>query len=192
MARYQARRDAGAFEQLVARFLRPALAVARQMLSDRALAEDAVQETFLRLVRRPEGYHPSRPFSPWFYTVLRNVCRDMLRRQARQAGLLVQAAARSPRSEAAPPSDALDAFDLLDALPAGSRAVLELRIVQGMAFSEVAAALGISEEAAKKRAQRGLRRLRELREARPLPGDETRRQGARRPAAEGAPTRLSR
>ena len=52
MARYQSRLDGAAFEEIVARFLAPALAVARQILTDRALAEDAVQEAFLRLVRR--------------------------------------------------------------------------------------------------------------------------------------------
>jgi DNA-directed RNA polymerase specialized sigma24 family protein len=46
-------------------------------------------------------------------------------------------------------------------VPAGERDVLVLRIVEGLPFADVAAALDISEEAAKKRAQRGLSRLRD-------------------------------
>jgi len=50
---------------------------------------------------------------------------------------------------------------LLEMLAPLERHVLELRVVHSMSFKEVASALDISEEAAKKRAQRGLRKLRQ-------------------------------
>ena len=90
MARFQARLDASAFERIVSRFLSPALAAAGQILSDAALAEDAVQETFLRLVRGREAYVATKPLASWFYAILRNVCTDMLRRRARQAHAALQ------------------------------------------------------------------------------------------------------
>lgn len=83
MARFQDRGDAEAFEQIVSRFLAPALAAAHEVLSDHALAEDAVQEAFLRVVRRRDRYLPAKPFSSWFYAILRNLCTDMLRRRAK-------------------------------------------------------------------------------------------------------------
>jgi DNA-directed RNA polymerase specialized sigma24 family protein len=49
---------------------------------------------------------------------------------------------------------------MMRALPPLERDVLVLRIVEGLSFAEIAAAVGISEEAAKKRSQRGLQRLR--------------------------------
>ena len=52
MARFQARLDADAFEQIVTFYINPALAVARQILLDDTLAEDAVQESFLRVIRK--------------------------------------------------------------------------------------------------------------------------------------------
>lgn len=161
MARFQETLDEKVFEQIVDRFLAPALAVAGQILRDTAAAEDAVQEALLRVVRRRERYRPSLPFSNWFYAVLRNVCRDMLRRQARRARAMQDLAARRD-APAAPMTAAADALELLAKLPAAARAVLVLRIVNQLPFRDVAAALGISEEAAKKRAQRALRRLREL------------------------------
>jgi len=161
MARYQQGLDAEAFEGIVSRFLAPALAVAQQMLSDRALAEDAVQETFLRLVRRRQVYCASRPFAGWFYAVLRNVCRDMGRHRRRRARVERELAAQGATGVAEPSVGTVDVRDLLATLPPPARAVLELRVVQGLSFGEVAAALGISEEAAKKRAQRALRRLRQ-------------------------------
>lgn len=164
MARYQKRLDAQAFERIVSQFLRPALAVARQFLSDAALAEDAVQEAFLRVVRKRRQYEPSRPFAGWFYAILRNVCRDMLRRRGRQSRLLAEAAERTESWVAQPQTARVDMLDLLATLPEDARAVLLLHIVEGLAFRDVAAALGISEEAAKKRAQRALRKLRDERD----------------------------
>jgi len=163
MRRYQERLDEAAFEQLVGRFLSPALAVACQLLPERQQAEDAVQETFLRLVRRRERYDPSRPFATWFYAILRNVCIDMLRRRARREQAVQEACAEQARREPGPPPS-LDPFALLAHLGEDDRTVLTLRVVQDMPFRDVAAALGISEEAAKKRGQRALRRLRALAE----------------------------
>jgi len=60
-----------------------------------------------------------------------------------------------------PPVPGSSADDLLRRLPVGERDVLVLRVIEDLPFRDVAAALGISEEAAKKRAQRGLARLRE-------------------------------
>ncbi len=159
MLRFQRTGDAEAFAGVVARCLPSAIAIARRILNDTALAEDAVQEAFLRVVRRREAYIPSQPFSSWFYTILRNVCVDTLRRRARQTRLVREASARHPAMER-PTDSATDALDLLAALPKGERDVLVLRIAQELSFREVGSALGISEEAAKKRAQRGLKRLR--------------------------------
>ncbi len=160
MARYQRRLDAAAFDEIVSRFLAPALAVARQLTSDATFAEDAVQEAFLRVVRGRKQYQAGRPFSSWFYAILRNVCTDLLRGRGRYAKLLEGAALLAREAYAGVP-DASDALELLDRLPKDDRDVLMLRIVHDLPFREVAAALGISEEAAKKRGQRALRRLRE-------------------------------
>lgn len=161
MALYQRRLDAEAFGTLVARFMAPALGVAQQLLADRALAEDVVQETFLRLVSRRDSYDPSSPFAPWFYTILRHNCADALRRRARDARALQHVGEELAR-HGSPNLSSGDAADMLAELAPHDRAVLELRVLHDLPFRDVAAALGISEEAAKKRAQRALRRLRLL------------------------------
>jgi len=160
MARFQARLDPDAFEQIVSSYMRPALAVARQILSDHALAEDAVQESFLRVIRKRGQYVPGSPFSGWFYAIVRNVCVDMLRKCARDKEAIDEIA--SMREANTVRADLSEIPRLLDALARGDRDVLVLRIVHGLRFCDVAAALGISEEAAKKRAQRALRRLRAM------------------------------
>lgn len=158
MARFQARLDSDAFEQIVSFYMNPALAVARQILSDHALAEDAIQESFLRVIRRRDQYISGSPFSCWFYAIVRNVCVDMLRRQARQKQAMEEIA--SGGQAGTMQTELSEIPKLLYGLAPGERNVLTLRIVQGLQFRDIAAALGISEEAAKKRAQRALRRLR--------------------------------
>jgi RNA polymerase sigma-70 factor (ECF subfamily) len=158
MVRFQARLDPCAFEQLVSCHMKPAVGVARQILSDHALAEDAVQESFLRVVRKRHQYVPGNPFSSWFYRIVRNVCMDMLRKSNREK----EAIEKVPvlRKSDSRRADSREIPELLAVLARSDRDVLVLRIVHGLGFRDVAAALGISEEAAKKRAQRALRRLR--------------------------------
>ncbi|MFB0524495.1 MAG: RNA polymerase sigma factor, partial [Phycisphaerae bacterium] len=139
-------------------YMSPALAVAQQILSDHALAEDAVQESFLKVIRKRQQYIPGSPFSCWFYAIVRNVCVDILRKQARRKKVIEETSISGEPSTQQ--TDLSEISKLLDVLTSGERDVLVLRIVHGLRFRDVAAALGISEEAAKKRAQRALKRLR--------------------------------
>jgi RNA polymerase sigma-70 factor (ECF subfamily) len=138
--------------------MKPAVGVARQILSDHAMAEDAVQESFLRVIRKRHQYIPGNPFSSWFYTIVRNVCTDMLRKNSRESRRIREIA--TSRESQSKRSDLPKIPEILSVLPRDDRDVLMLRVVHGLGFRDVAAALGINEEAAKKRAQRALRRLR--------------------------------
>ena len=159
MKRFKRSLDQGAFERLVEDYASGAAAVSNQILGDRALAEDAVQEAFIRVIRKRRQYVVSSPFGRWFYAILRNVCIDMLRRRNRDVMLTRQLGSEIANSAAEESQS--DELALLEMLGPGERHVLELRVVHSMSFKEVAFALDISEEAAKKRAQRGLRRLRQ-------------------------------
>ena len=158
MVRFQTRLDSHAFDRIVSAYMKPAEGVARQILSDRTLAEDAVQESFLRVIRKRRQYAPPSPFSCWFYAIVRNVCADMLRKRHRETRRIREIAAGRERESSGDNSPQIP--ELLNVLARSDRDVLVLRIVHGLGFRDVAAALGISEEAAKKRAQRALRRLR--------------------------------
>ena len=152
----------GSFDPLVSRFLGPAVAVARAMLTDTALAEDAVQETFLRIVRKRHQYNTSMVFDNWFYTILRNICRDMLRKMSRQDQLLLKAAENTTLSSKDPDPVMEEGYELMDGLDRDSRTILTLRVIEGMDFARISTVLGISREAAKKRSQRALKKMREL------------------------------
>ncbi len=158
MVRFQTRLDSYAFDEIVSAYMKPALGVAGQILLDRTLAEDAVQESFLRIIHKRHQYISGSPFSSWFYTIVRNVCADMLRKRNREKETIRKVAAACESDSVRP--DPAEVQEALTVLEPRDRDVLVLRIIHGLGFRDVAAALGISEEAAKKRAQRALRRLR--------------------------------
>ncbi|MBD3243969.1 MAG: sigma-70 family RNA polymerase sigma factor [Chitinivibrionales bacterium] len=152
--------DKHATRELVKRYSSVGLTVALQFLAERTAAEDALQESFLRLVRHRRKYRPGAPFSSWFYAIVRNVSRDMLRRahtRARAAETLLDEyrSAQLRDSQENP-------FALLDCLDELDRRILTLRFSHGLMIGDIAIVLRKSPEAVKKRAQRALRRLREM------------------------------
>ena len=160
MGRFQQRLDEAAIDELVSRYLRRGVAVARQILWDRSLADDAAQEAFVRLIRSRDSYDPAKPFSVWFFTILRNVCLGMIRRQRLEVETM-QAMASQSISATELPTDPADTERLLATLPRIEREALTLRVAHDLSFADIGAALGISEAAAKKRAQRAIGRLRD-------------------------------
>lgn len=83
LVRRARRGDASAFDRLVRRYLRPALAVAWEFSDSRDDAEDVVQDAFHRVLRGLDGYDDSRPFPPWFFQIVRNVGRNAVARDQR-------------------------------------------------------------------------------------------------------------
>ena len=162
MGRFRDGFDQAAFDTLLSRHHARALGVAQRVLNDRASAEDAVQDAFVRVVRSRLEFDPTRSFSGWFYTILRNICTDLLRRRMRRARQVEELSQELPVVEAESPLKSATAIDdMLRPLSPEDRKILILRIVDGVSFQEIATRLGCSMEAAKKRGQRALQLLRE-------------------------------
>lgn len=54
---------------------------ATSILKDSDIAEDAVQQAMIKAWVNRDIYDPSRPFIAWFITILRNTCKDEIRKQ---------------------------------------------------------------------------------------------------------------
>ena len=77
--------DLDAFRLLMERWEGAAKRYAYRVFGDYQAAEDAAQETFVRLYKAAGRYEPTAKFSTYFYTVLGNLCRDRLRAEKRKA-----------------------------------------------------------------------------------------------------------
>jgi len=153
--------DEALFEELVRRYTPAAYRAALAMLSDAGAAADAVQEGFLHLVRARRGWRPGAVFRSWLFAILRNVCRDELRRAARpEPPAAAPAGPPEPLARLQAREQAAAAARAFAELPESDREVLALRIHGGLEFAQIAAACGLSTAAAKKRACRALELLR--------------------------------
>ncbi len=130
-------------------------AVSRLRAEDRHLADDAVQQAFLNLVRSRGVFRPGEAFAPWFYTLLRNACADCRRREGRHRRKLLACFQETPPS----PPPRTDFEQLVEPLPAADQDLLRRRFVAGHSVADLSRWLGVSLDAAKKRVQRTLRKL---------------------------------
>lgn len=141
------------YEPLVRAYQPVAQRIALGMLGDADAAHDAVQQAFIKAYDALDRFDLDRRFRPWFFQILRNVCRDELRR--RKAGFQVQRidtvlAQRLP-GDADPERDhrreearAL-LWEALGHISVDHREVLVLKELQGLSYEEIAEATGIPE-----------------------------------------------
>jgi RNA polymerase sigma-70 factor (ECF subfamily) len=147
---------------------RPRLqAIAHRLLGSAAEAEDAVQETWLRLHRAVEGAHGTEieNLDAWLTTVVGRVCLDMLRaRTARREDDYLgepAAAAEDPEQEALLADQVgLALVVVLEALTPAERLAFVLHDLFAVSFDEIAPIVGRTPDAARQLASRARRRVR--------------------------------
>ncbi|MCL6443090.1 MAG: sigma-70 family RNA polymerase sigma factor [Alicyclobacillus sp.] len=115
-------------------------------LGDRSLAEDAVQEIFLRALQAwPRFEHRSSPRT-WLWAIARNHVRDVIRKKRRaghQAEVLLEHVTHQPCDDHL--LDRIELESALQSLPVSYRQVIILRVIQDRPVREVAELLGWSE-----------------------------------------------
>ena len=123
-------------------------------LLGRQAAEDAFQETFLRALRGYPALEHGRHLRAWAFTIATRVALDERRRsravpvETPEQGVLDGEPAYAELAH------------LAGNLPPKERAAVVLRYGYDLAYDQIAAALGSSEEAARQAASTGVRRLR--------------------------------
>lgn len=154
-----------AFEALYSRYRLRLYNLLLRYVQDGALAEDLYQEAFLRLLRAAPRWRPEARLSTWLYRVAINLCIDAARRR-RDEGLTPEAAeliadGRPGPQDAVQQSEALQRVKVEVAqLPDQQRAVLLLRVYEGLGEQEVAEIVGCPVGTVKSRLHHALRRLR--------------------------------
>jgi RNA polymerase sigma-70 factor, ECF subfamily len=156
-----------AFQQLVTRYQRRLFAVCYRVLGSASDAEDAVQETFIKLARNAGTFRGESLLSTWLYRVARNVCTDRIRYEARRPSTPVDDVAAV--ADVADPDDHLDARDTalavrgaLAQLDERSRTLLLLIAVDGLTYAEASEVSGLPVGTVKSRVSRARIRLGEL------------------------------
>jgi len=161
LARAQ-RGDMQAFAILYQNFGRACFNLALRMLGERQLAEDLVQEVFLKMIDTIGSYRGDAPFGAWLKRLAANACIDQLRKQRHGAEEDPEALFTRLASDAPEVASRVDVWSLLARLPARARAVLVLHEFEGYTHTELAALFGQSESYSKSILARAIGRLNAL------------------------------
>jgi RNA polymerase sigma-70 factor (ECF subfamily) len=161
LARAQ-RGDMQAFAVLYQCFGRACFNLALRMLGERQLAEDLVQEVFLKMMDTIGSYRGDAPFGAWLKRLAANACIDQLRKQRHGIEEDPEALFSHLASDAPEAASRVDVWSLLARLPARARAVLVLHEFEGYTHTELAALFGQSESYSKSILARAIGRLNAL------------------------------
>ena len=77
------RGDLAAFESLVNKYKQAAINLAARTLGDPDEAEDVAQAAFVQAYKAADRYTPTAKFTTWFFTIVRNLCLNEIRRRNR-------------------------------------------------------------------------------------------------------------
>lgn len=115
-------------------------------------AEDALQETFIRLIKNSGKIKDNDHVKPWLICVSKNICRDMLKKHSRFAEVPLSGMEISEDS-------ILDIGYMVQSLSPKYKLPLYLHYFEGMTYNEISASLHISVSAVKSRIYRARQEL---------------------------------
>lgn len=171
MQEYVQCRSQAALAELVARHMDWVYSAALRMVADSDLAQDVTQAVFLVLLQKAAQLQ-GKPVNAWLFGVTRFAARHALRarerrrRHERMAAIMIGKSATTKDGKDANQAAWSAIAPLLDEmvgrLGARERRVVLLRFFQGKTMAELGGMLGVSEDAAKKRVYKAVKRLREL------------------------------
>ena len=170
--------DESAFVELVREYQPRLLRLAESVVASRSVAEEVTQDTWLAVLRGVDRFEGRSTFKTWLFHICLNRARSTVTQEVK-AGIPDDHVDERFNvighwaSPVVPWADDVDdrllaehlsgrVHDLLDDLPSAQRQVVVLRDVEGLAASEVATLLGVSDGNQRVLLHRGRARLRAL------------------------------
>jgi len=155
-------------EKLLRRHASPLLTFIERMIGDHHRGEELFQEVFLAVWVKRRQYQYPRPFKPWLYAIALNKCRAWLRGRSAHFVPLDAEDVLTPTARDASPAEAVIATETavlvnraVQQLPHHQRAVVVLRVWEGLSYARIAEVVGCTEPTARSHMHHGLAALRE-------------------------------
>jgi RNA polymerase sigma-70 factor, ECF subfamily len=166
--------DIRGFRAIMRRYNRRLFRVARGILRDDAMAEDALQDAYLKAFRHLADFQGASAFSTWLTRIVMNEALGRLRRQRRMPEVSVDTAAMQSRVVDFPTGSPIDNPEITmaqrqilklveeatDSLPEEYRLVFILRVIEEMSVEETAEMLSLKPETVRSRLHRARALLR--------------------------------
>jgi RNA polymerase sigma-70 factor (ECF subfamily) len=158
--------DLRAYERLYAMHGARLKNLARNVLGNPIDAEDAVQDTFLKVQRSIASFRGQSSFATWIYRILMNTCYDARRSRLRKKEVAnddsEETPQREPRAPGAHPSLRMALERALARLTRHQRDVFLLYEVEGFRHAEIAGMLEMTETASKNTLFQAKKNLRQM------------------------------
>jgi RNA polymerase sigma-70 factor (ECF subfamily) len=165
------RGDRWAYESIYERYAPRVSAVCHRMLADPQDAQDAAQETFLRVYQALPRFNGRYHLGAWINRIATNVCLDQLRARSRAPAdaapndvledVLEDTSGEGPEDVMMRSAEGARVQETLARLTPLQRTAILMRDFEGRAYTDIAASLGVSETRARvllHRARKGFRR----------------------------------
>lgn len=166
--------DESAFEELVNRFSKRLVHFAYRYVNDRSVAEDIVQDTFLKVYQNKHSYRPIAKFSTWIFTITANLAKTKLRKwKTRQTysfsnfgdrdweNTLEDEGKQEEIERVTAKADPKLIQTALSRLPEHSKKVLILRDIQELSYDEISKITDVTLGTVKSRINRARIKLQE-------------------------------
>ena len=139
--------DKAAYGTIVKRYAGQAVGAAYLLLGNYEDAREASQDAFVRAWRNIGSFDTTRPFYPWYSTLLRNLCIDRLRRRKEMRGLQSvpepDSSANNPVLEAERKELCQNVRQAVLGLPVKHREVILMNHFQDMSYEQMAESLNV-------------------------------------------------
>src|ERR1044071_9461990 len=129
--------DTGVFERIYRMHGERMKSIAYNHLGNVSDAEDAVQETFLKVHRAASTYSGEASFATWMYRILINTCYDALRKRQRRPEDQEDEGSFERTAPAVDDNKRIALRKLLNALPEQRRSVFTLFEIEGLSHAEI-------------------------------------------------------
>ena len=137
--------DTAVFEKIYRMHGERMKSIAYNHLGNVSDAEDAVQETFLKVHRAASTYSGEASFSTWMYRILINTCYDALRKRQRRPEDQEDEGSFERTASNVDDTKRIALRNMINALPEQRRSVFTLFEIEGLSHAEIAGILGITE-----------------------------------------------
>ena len=136
-----------AFEELVKKYQREVYGLACRLVSDAEEARDLTQQAFLQAFVHIRSFRHQAQFRTWLFRIAINQCYSFLKNRKRfgdpvDADEVILTADESPERDLVTQEERRRLYAALARLPAKQRAVITLKVAQGLSYDEISQVLG--------------------------------------------------
>lgn len=126
-----------AYEVIVKKYMKKAYFIALGFVENQQDAMDLSQDAFIKAYRSLPGFDTTKEFFPWFYTILKNLCLNFIKKRNRRERIPIQEI--TPHSEREDEKIVIKKllWESISELPIEEKETILLRYFQGFSYSEI-------------------------------------------------------